>query len=117
MLHDIYAFGVVLLEIGLWQSFIRSTCKVPLYINGRLLKAETQRPLWIFNNRVPGSPSHMQATLVAAARQLLPFAMGELYTEVFVSCLTCMDGEKARVSVQGAKFIEQVLDQLDDIRT
>lgn len=116
MLHDIYALGVTLLEVGVWQSFVGSVQEKTFKSSQHAETIRVRNPLWVFGGNIPESQSQMKTIFVTAARQLLPFAMGEAYTEVVMSCLTCMDQKQNRVAAEGAKFIGEVLDRLDDIR-
>jgi hypothetical protein len=106
MLHDIYALGVVLLEIGIWRSFVGG----PMRFGGDTVPA----PLWAFNGRIPTSRAESKGCLIKFAQDTLPFCMGDSYTEVVLSCLTCMDNGEG--SVLGAKYIELVLDRLDKLQ-
>ncbi|TKA64851.1 hypothetical protein B0A49_06328 [Cryomyces minteri] len=66
-LHDIYALGVVLLEIGLWQPALT------------LEREQFKRVR---------DPFTIQKFLVRHASKTLPLQVGEKYTEVVVRCLT-----------------------------
>ncbi|CAE6532841.1 unnamed protein product [Rhizoctonia solani] len=122
MRHDIYALGITLFEIGLWRSFVGSPGSIlarPKDARRAIMYYNTHRPLGVFNHEVPESERAIQSTLLVAARQLLPFAMGEMYTSIVVSCLTCLErdgGDLVPDEGACAKFIQNVLDRLDDIR-
>ncbi|QRW12923.1 hypothetical protein RhiLY_11922 [Ceratobasidium sp. AG-Ba] len=99
MLHDIYALGVVLLEIGTWESILK------------LFRRENIFSLSV--DKIPEDAAQMKADIIRHARATLPLCMGNLYTEVVVDCLTCMDEQTE--SALGAKYIQMVLDRLDEI--
>ncbi|KAG9081897.1 hypothetical protein FRC06_005338 [Ceratobasidium sp. 370] len=109
MLHDIYALGVVLLEIGLWQLLVKRPDKLADPAPNPVLA-----PLWASNSEIPNARAKIKAALIDYAQATLPSFMGDLYTNVVLSCLTCMDGQAD--SVLGARFIEIVLDNLDRIQ-
>lgn len=71
-LHDIYALGVVLLEIGLWVTL------------SRLMKPKIEEA--IDSGRLPGRKKVLE-DLVALAAQGLPKEMGMGYTQVVLACL------------------------------
>ncbi|KAK5702479.1 hypothetical protein LTR17_022276 [Elasticomyces elasticus] len=121
MQHDIYSLGVCLLEIGLWDTFVRYNSKTDIVeAPGLALELSLEE---LRRKR----PNAIKEHLVALARRKLPQLMGEIYTEVVVSCLTCLDedsldygdgedaGEKADDVLVGVRFIEQVLMKLNEI--
>lgn len=69
-LHDIYAYGVLLLEIGLWQ----------IVLEHRYLQA-------IISDEPDLKPEQIQGVLVKIARQSLGFTMGAHYRDAAVFCL------------------------------
>jgi len=72
ILHDVYAIGVVLLEIGLW------------------------RPVVEFDSNFPDmGPDDVRQTLETHARLRLPHYMGKAYTEAVLACLGGRLGEGA----------------------
>ena len=77
-LHDIYAYGVLLLEIGLWQPVTEHR-----YLQG------------ISEGREESTPEHMRALLVKIAKQSLAHNMGANYRDAVVACLE--DGLKSVV--------------------
>src|SRR5579862_9999259 len=87
MRHDIYSVGVCLLEIGLWSSFVdysedqKSVSPGPELPISELIAIKDQRKAAI----------EVMAILVEMARSRLPWSMGNVYTDVVVSCLTCLD--------------------------
>ncbi|KAG8684456.1 hypothetical protein FRC08_013677, partial [Ceratobasidium sp. 394] len=142
MLHDIYALGVVLLEIGLWQLLVKRQNKlVKMHSTISIRRSVLQShfalgppyyeqptpardnfvvsnpilaPLWASSDEIPGTRVEIKAALIEYAQATLPSFMGGLYTNIVLSCLTCMDGETD--SMLGARFIEIVLDGLDKIQ-
>ncbi|RFU74988.1 hypothetical protein TARUN_7270 [Trichoderma arundinaceum] len=74
-IHDIYALGVVLLEIGLWrtvsQLFDKQINEVRQTAETKLLKAKD-----------------VTTTLTSLARKELPKEMGERYASAVLACLT-----------------------------
>ncbi|GIK06317.1 hypothetical protein Aspvir_001964 [Aspergillus viridinutans] len=70
--HDIYALGVVLLEIGLWVTLSR-------LVEGKIREAET-------SGRLPRAKKVLE-DLVALAQQGLPKEMGVGYTRAVLACL------------------------------
>lgn len=118
MQHDIYSLGVCLLEIGMGDSLV-------LYRAG---KNETE-PM---PNQILFSKMNISATkdrrkkafetkraLVQLAQDLLPYRMGCRYTEIVITCLTCLDNEENSFGdrknfldengvLVGVRFIEKV---------
>jgi hypothetical protein len=90
MQHDIYSLGVCLLEIGLWESFV-------IYHNEE--SHPTPSPaLTILNDPEKDEIKNaflVKDTLVSLAKQRLPSRMGDKYTEIVVTCLTCLDESNA----------------------
>ncbi|PQE23857.1 HET-s domain protein [Rutstroemia sp. NJR-2017a BBW] len=84
MQHDIYSLGVVLLEIGMWDSFVCYKNDAADPIPGTSLDISLQHPAF-------RSPTLMKEHLVALAERALPKRMGERYKDVVVNCLTCLD--------------------------
>ncbi|CAG7932048.1 unnamed protein product [Penicillium olsonii] len=80
MQHDIYSLGVCLLEIGLWESFVSKEGH-----GSPLLAGFEHDPSAFIGER------SMKDHFTTLAREKLPIRMGEMFTEVVVNCLTCMD--------------------------
>ncbi|KAK3631483.1 hypothetical protein LTR56_016847 [Elasticomyces elasticus] len=121
MQHDIYSLGACLLEIGLWDTFVKYNPKTDIVeAPGLALELSLEE---LRRKR----PNAIKDHLVALAKRKLPQLMGEIYTEVVISCLTCLDedsldygdeedaGEKADDVLVGVRFIEQVLMKLNEI--
>ena len=82
MQHDIYSLGVCLLEIGLWETFI---------VYGA--DSKTTPSFHIDCGDTIPTPLAVKGRLVSVAKKTLPSRMGNLYTQVVVNCLTCLDPE------------------------
>ncbi|KAF2866395.1 hypothetical protein BDV95DRAFT_584646 [Massariosphaeria phaeospora] len=96
-IHDIYALGVVLLEIGLWQ---------------RALTLEKN------HFKTARDPFVIQAQLLKQAQRRLGDKMGEKYQQVVIACLTGQFGvtndTREDLKLQQA-FRTQVVDVLDRV--
>jgi serine/threonine protein kinase len=112
MQHDIYSLGVCLLEIGLWQTFVTygddNKPEYPGSVLGLSLE-ELQRK----------RPNAVKKHLETLTQQGLPSVTGELYSEVVMSCLSCLDednedfgdidgSEDADGILVGVRYIEKV---------
>ena len=96
-LHDIYALGVVLLEIGLWQSALS------IYDNA----CENLR------EGVSMSRNGIKNMFIEVAKRRLPHHMGEPYVAAVLSCLS---GELQNVAADQdfyMKFHEKVVQNLN----
>lgn len=112
MQHDIYSLGVCLLELGLWESFV---------------SYDELTPASIGNDPTPNRPPilgagrglYFQKHLLFLAQGELRKRMGTRYSDVVVTCLTCLDannvdfGEKidfedADGIEVGVRYIEKV---------
>lgn len=87
MQHDIYSLGVCLLEIGLWEPLVTYEDEnMPLPRNG------TYPPALRASFLGEGSDSYLfKDQLLSLARGELQRRMGTRYSEVVVTCLTCLD--------------------------
>lgn len=133
MQHDIYSLGVCLLEIGLWQSFVQFATlgtesrprpsKVLDAFTARFNSSENASQA--FPVLLSAAPADFKDYLLELARIELPRRVGDKYTEVVVTCLTCLDqdndfGEEADVAdddgiLVGVRFIETVHTRLTEI--
>jgi hypothetical protein len=100
MQHDIYSLGVCLLEIGLWKSFViyhdddkgdggspmPSTLLLPIMGNNIGENGDGDD-----NEDEIKKASIIKEYLVQLAKQHLPSHMGDRYTEIVITCLTCLD--------------------------
>ncbi|KAL5379200.1 hypothetical protein DPSP01_008649 [Paraphaeosphaeria sporulosa] len=118
MQHDIYSLGVCLLEIGLWQSFFL------------IMQTEEATPTgWLPKNILEDSldkAACVKEHFVELAQDRLPAKMGEIYTRVVVTCLTCLDKDNVDFGdaeelededgvLVGVRFIEKILRHLNSI--
>ena len=88
MQHDIYSLGVCLLEIGLWDTFVT-------YPLGEGKGDAVRSPPLSFLEELEDNPvqkaTATKDTLVQIAKKQLPVTMGDRYSAMVVSCLTCLD--------------------------
>ncbi|PLB37688.1 uncharacterized protein BDW47DRAFT_131935 [Aspergillus candidus] len=132
MQHDIYSLGVCLLEIALWQSFVRS--KFPSSPESADLTVPWEE-LDIVHAIEDKDPKRggfaIKASLTELAERRLPALVGDVYTEVVVTCLGCLDSGEENVFgterdlrvklrdedgvVVGVRFAENVLLRIEEI--
>ena len=117
MQHDIYSLGVCLLELGLWHSFVLQTDPP---VTGPLLEISAELGL---NNKRQAALD-IKRKLISLATEKLPELMGLTYTEVVISCLTCLDSKATNKFASemdirdqdgilvGVAFIEQIFRKL-----
>jgi serine/threonine protein kinase len=101
-LHDLYALGVVLLEVGTWKT-----------VTGRLRPGFEQAKKF---GKVP-SPEYVRQTLIKIANDELPPIMRGRYAKAVVKCLEGdfgVVGVDAQVRELGLAFREQVVDVMVD---
>ncbi|KAI8628208.1 hypothetical protein F5Y19DRAFT_145087 [Xylariaceae sp. FL1651] len=130
MQHDVYSLGVCLLELGLWETFVcyegdeysDPDCKkVPSATLGLTLDAFDCNAKESLQKAVK-----IKEQLVDIAGSRLPARMGDRYTEVVITCLTCLDagnedfGDEEDMRDEdgiliGIRFIEKVLFRLSEI--
>ncbi|OTA98832.1 hypothetical protein M426DRAFT_325684 [Hypoxylon sp. CI-4A] len=134
MQHDIYSLGVCLLEIGLWNSFVT-------YGKDEENPTISQNPAGLpypsptlgltlsdFDYSQPSYQpgSNIKNHLVNLAKERLPQRMGDRYTAIVVTCLTCLDGGNEDFGDEedmqdddgiliGVRFIEKILFRLSEI--
>jgi len=133
MQHDIYALGVCLLEIGLWRTFVAyapmgagtahgadegdsntafsEAMPAPgfaLELRRTLTDAEFKRA------HLAGRTAWVKEDLVQMARRLLPHRMGDLYSDVVVDCLTCLDENNETFGALRENFSEGASGKGDD---
>ena len=110
MEHDIYSLGVILLEIGLWSPFVDQ--------NEQPGEALSQIVPILQDRDQSKGAIRIKEVLVSMASRYLPPKMGTKYTDVVVTCLTCLDknsefgteGEFLEDDgiLVGVRFIQQV---------
>jgi hypothetical protein len=136
MQHDIYSLGVCLLELGLWASFVDyGEDDPPLPKYGQLHRdfVAWAKTASVELEEQPPNVAYLGSTAILLKQYLLKLArtallqrMGEIYAEVVVTCLTCLDennddfGEEAEFIdadevLVGVRFIEKVLGRLNEI--
>lgn len=155
MQHDIYSLGVCLLEIGLWRPLVRycptgacgsgddavrrgvnasvgvgvGACAAVVPEPGPALRLRSTLSDKVFERAHVGDRTGwVKEDLVAMARTLLPARMGEMYTAVVESCLTCLDegnhefgglnGDERGLEcvTVGVRFVERILARVEEIR-
>jgi hypothetical protein len=112
LLHDIYSLGVVMLEIGWWRSLVQ------------VVRGDTVFKAGLHGLMKPDSASAVKDWLVDAARTILPRNMGNEYSDIVVSCLTCVEGglsaspqnSTTDLDKMGAAYMKGVLERLEQIR-
>ncbi|CAI7678717.1 unnamed protein product [Penicillium pancosmium] len=123
MRHDIYSVGVCLLEIGLWTSFVHYT------EDRQVAGPDSELPidsLVVAKNKRKAA-AEIKAILVKKALAHLPQLMGKIYTDVVVSCLTCIDRDSQFFKeasdfedddgiIVGVRYIEKILYEIEKIR-
>ncbi len=112
MQHDIYSLGVVLLEIGLRIPFVTPS-------DGNTALAPHQELDLHLDKDEPGRAKRLKKTFTDLATQRLPAKMGQIYTDVVLSCLNCLDtnneafGDQGKLEDEdgievGVRYIEKV---------
>lgn len=89
MQHDIYSLGVVLLEIGLWTSFV-------LYDSEEKSLSPTSNSILettdlMHYQEIPDDATQVKRKLEYLAANELPVRLGRRYTEIVLLCLRCLD--------------------------
>lgn len=94
MQHDIYSLGVCLLEIGVWTSFIVPSKGTDVAIPSVLLNIDQE--LSKTRDKVKAA-FDLKRQLIDLAKEALPSQMGQNYTHIVISCLTCLDAGESNV--------------------
>nr|CEG02321.1 unnamed protein product [Fusarium pseudograminearum CS3220] len=113
MQHDIYSLGVCLLEIGLWHSLVD-------YKNDEVTLRDIHGPLENLE------PYAIKTLLVQMSRTQLRVTMGDIYSRIVETCLTCLDegnrdfGDPKEFEVQdgvevGSRYVKKVMDAMSTI--
>jgi hypothetical protein len=113
MQHDIYSLGVVMLEIGLKTSFVHPVRQdTPSTRSPPTLGPLLNLPDTLLSDKNPHTRAKaLERQLVTLAKEHLPVSMGWLYSEVVLSCLTCLDQDNDGIEV-GVRYIEKVRQSL-----
>jgi hypothetical protein len=126
MQHDIYSIGVILLEIGLWTSFVDyrpSTSEAPETIVAVPTKTLTLLSVSEEKDQRKRAFRNMEM-LEGLAERELPIKMGRKYTDVVLSCLRCLDegdnGGRAEFldedgNIVGERFVGSILGKVQEI--
>lgn len=113
MQHDIYSLGVCLLEIGLWYSLVE-------YRDGEATLRDIHGPLENLG------PHAIRDRLILMSRNQLRATMGDIYSRVVETCLTCLDennkdfgdpqgfGDEGGLEV-GSRYVKKVMDAMSMI--
>jgi hypothetical protein len=133
MQHDVYSLGVCLLELGLWESFVMYTGDddgvAGLQAQNSIPSLALGLSLNDFNFTKSDSTqaaASIKHHLIQLAESKLPQRMGDKYTSVVKTCLTCLDvgnedfGDEAVMLdddgiLVGVRFIEKILLRLAEI--
>ncbi|CVL05643.1 uncharacterized protein FPRN_14321 [Fusarium proliferatum] len=114
MQHDIYSLGVCLLEIGLWRSLVEydgaTTSLSPVLSNTEGCLSELD-------------PQTIKEQLMLLSRTELRMFMGDIYSTVVETCLTCLDeGNTGFGDPQdfdngggveiGSQYVESIMDRM-----
>lgn len=115
MKHDIYSLGICLLEIGLWEPFI-------IQKNGQPFMCDKYCRMAVASNTVREEhsdqiakltyPKTVQDVMISLAKDALPQKMGLAFTDLVLSCLTCLEGISGDPNDEtevGVKFNETIL--------
>ncbi|KAF7560180.1 hypothetical protein G7046_g3969 [Stylonectria norvegica] len=132
MQHDVYSLGVCLLELGLWNSFVVHKANgdedephLAEKLLGEGLGLEVD-DLNVTMRDPANQSSVVKDHLISLAKSRLPMRMGDKYTTVVVTCLTCLDdgnedfGDEKEMQDEdgiliGVRFIEKVLLRLNEL--
>lgn len=136
MAHDIYSIGVILLEIGLWRSFVIWNGFHDFMIDEAVLGGG--KPIFRrIKERKPRAGEELKKLYEGLAAQELPNVMGERFCEVVLRCLGAVEGglgepapergqmetdmsiisnEKQKEQGVGLGYIQGVLESLDNIK-
>lgn len=95
MQHDVYSLGVVLLELGMSTSFVHYSKGIEID-DHPVPDAQLEITDLIHSKKQYGQALVIKRKLVALAAAKLPKTFGRKYTEVVLSCLTCLDKDNSR---------------------
>jgi hypothetical protein len=124
MAHDIFSVGVILLEIGLWESLITfDNASKNDTINERVIP-DGNKMYQNIKQMQPSAGKLFQSTFEEIATIELPSEMGSRFSQIVSQCLRAVEEglgeEEPNLSVTedmvGLRYIQQVLEELDKIR-
>jgi serine/threonine protein kinase len=118
MRHDIYSLGVLLIEVGFWQSLVEELgdeSHAPHFLSG------------LHSLMVARNASRVRSWLLRLAQVSLPRAMGREYSQVVLSCLTGVEswlpntiqagpGSQIDTPNIASAYLEAVIERLERIR-
>ncbi|KAL8997289.1 MAG: hypothetical protein Q9169_003381 [Polycauliona sp. 2 TL-2023] len=115
--HDVYSLGVVLIEIALWQSFIVYDKERQDFRPNTVLWGKAESKVEGLQKGESGAGEQIMAHLEKLARLEVPVVMGDKYRKVILSCLGGIGehGEETDDVEMGVRFIQTVLEDLEDI--
>lgn len=90
--HDIYSLGLCLLEIGLWKSLLDADDKPCLEYQECAIKLGLVTEAEVYSASKLTKPWMIAEILPQIAKEQLPQRMGNRFTNLTVSCLTCLEG-------------------------
>lgn len=119
MLHDIYSSGVCLLGLGLWTSFVHYAIGShgETLILPSLLEIAAVQKMRDERKRV----FELKRVLTELATSKLPSCMGDKYTSLITSCLSCLDKDSEFMDSDairddlgdgidlGARYVQRIL--------
>jgi len=118
MAHDIYTLGIVLLEIGLWESFVFwIPPDMERYVTWAFLRDMVDQEIQELKAGV--NPAAVQQGFIDIAKKLLPQSMGDGYTKVVVACISGIFSEdiaSGAATEMGMLYIENVISKLEKLQ-
>jgi len=90
MLHDVYSFGVILVELALLESFVE-------YRDGDFALYQQL----LDKSRKPLSAEDVKSRLIKFAKNDVPRRMGQKYADLAAECLQSVDNMNDKVTVLG----------------
>ncbi|MCJ1312952.1 hypothetical protein MMC25_006628 [Agyrium rufum] len=120
MQHDIYSVGVCLLEIGMWESLV-------LYGDDLCSVKPSEWLKRSFDTADKSVPAANNVVLLKMAQEILPTKMGDKFSLIVQTCLTCLEKDNADFGNTddfededgipvGFRYIEKVLSRLNEIQ-
>lgn len=115
--HDVYSLGVVLIEIALWQSFIVFDEEMQDFKPNVEVWRKAASKVEGLKRGESRAGEGVMAHLEKLVRLDVPVVMGDKYRKVILSCLGGIGehGEEADDVELGVRFIQTVLEDLEDI--